>query len=199
MCVSTDIYLGLTLGNNQRNHTQLDGNRRYSPVLRRQSAHHYYPTKPARIGINIAMDCLRSSLLEYEFPPPIWYPGHRPGSTISAWARPWTTLYFWSPADIAAAFSHYWTSTVTANDKNALITPRGFFDGLINHMGMCDNLQQTSCTPAPFLMREYQWPMNRLFREDIPYLSAIFIPLFTCTRTLFLASQIIFEIRTRFY
>ena len=33
-----------------------------------------------------------------------------------------------------AAFLHYWASTVTANDKNALIATRGVVEWQINHM-----------------------------------------------------------------
>ena len=39
VCVSTDIYLGLTLGNNQRNHTEAESNILIFFLRARQSPH----------------------------------------------------------------------------------------------------------------------------------------------------------------
>jgi len=82
------------------------------------------------------MDCSRSSLLEYEFPPPTWYPGHGTGSTISAWARPWTILHYWTPPEIAATFRQYWDDTVTANDKTQPVTCRAGVDWAISTISL---------------------------------------------------------------
>jgi len=74
------------------------------------------------------MDCNRSSLLNYEFPLPIFQQGHTTGSTNSAWSQPWSTLHYWTPPEIAAAFRQYWDETVTANDKNQPVTSRAGVD-----------------------------------------------------------------------
>jgi len=81
------------------------------------------------------MDCDRSSLLNYEFPLPIFYQGHTTGSTNSAWGERWTTLNYWTPPQIAATFRQYWDSTVTVNDKYQHVTTRAFIDGTIEAIG----------------------------------------------------------------
>ena len=102
---------------------------------------------------NIMESAQAVPLLKYEFPPPIQYPGHGTSSTISGWALQLITLYFWTPNNIAADFLHYWTSTVTANDKNAPITPHGIVEWQINNIR---NRQQSATNklhiPAIFEM-----------------------------------------------
>jgi hypothetical protein len=78
-----------------------------------------------------SLDCDRSTLLNYEFPLPRYYLGHRTGSTNSTWAQPWTTLHYWTPNNIASEFRRYWDWTVTANDKHQPITWRRYIEGNI--------------------------------------------------------------------
>jgi len=82
------------------------------------------------------LDCDRSSLLNYEFPLPIFYQGHTTGSTNSAWSQPWTTLHYWTPPDIAAVFRQYWDETVTANDKSQPVTARAGVDWAISTISL---------------------------------------------------------------
>jgi len=56
---------------------------------------------------------LRCSSMSSRFPYFILVPPDRPGDFDGP-----TTLNYWNPIDIVAAFSHYWASTVTANDKD---------------------------------------------------------------------------------
>jgi len=77
------------------------------------------------------LDCDRSSLLNYEFPLPIFYQGHTTGSTNSAWSQPRTTLHYWTPPDIATAFRQYWDGTVTVNDKSHPVACRAVIDWTI--------------------------------------------------------------------
>lgn len=72
----------------------------------------------------LQFDCPRSSFLAYEFPLPIYYQGHTTGSTVSGWGEKWTTLYYWQPDQVAAAFLQYWGSTVPPNDKDEPIAFR---------------------------------------------------------------------------
>jgi hypothetical protein len=69
----------------------------------------------------MASDCSRSTLLSYEFPLPLYVPGHRTGSSVSSWAEQWNSLIYWKPDQIASMFMRYWDSTVTSSDKIGLI------------------------------------------------------------------------------
>lgn len=82
----------------------------------------------------LPFDCSRSSVLNYEFPLPIFYHAHTTGSTTSTWSQRWTTLRFWTPDQIASTFRQYWDSTVSANDKADLIAIRALMDWQITVM-----------------------------------------------------------------
>jgi hypothetical protein len=79
----------------------------------------------------LPFDCDRSSLLNYEFPLPVYYQGHTTGSTNSTWSQQWTTLRYWTPPEIASAFRQYWDTTVTADDKDQFVTFRALIDWTI--------------------------------------------------------------------
>ena len=98
---------------------------------------------------------------------------------------------YWTPNDIAAAFSHYWASTATANDKNTLIDVRPFLESNVTEMR---NRQPNELQHhAPFLVWEYhwliQWPFEVIIISSLP---AILIPQSSCIRTSFTESRIIF-------
>ena len=76
----------------------------------------------------LAFDCSRSSLLDYEFPHPIYYVGQTTGSTTSTWGQRWTSLRYWPPDDVATAFLYYWDSRASVNDKDELIALRTVVD-----------------------------------------------------------------------
>ena len=79
----------------------------------------------------IQFDSSRSAVLNYEFPLPL-FPGNRTtGSTNSTWGQRWSTLYYWTPTQIASEFSHYWNSTVSTADKNELIYSQTFIEWII--------------------------------------------------------------------
>ena len=79
-------------------------------------------------------DCSRSSLLNYQFPPPVFHVGHTTGSTTSTWGLTWNRLYFWTPERIATEFIEYWESTVTPQDKAEPITHRPSIDLIIGQL-----------------------------------------------------------------
>jgi len=93
----------------------------------------------------LPFDCSRSSLLNYEFPPPAYYQGRTTGSTNSTCSQRWTTLRYWTPPEIASAFRQYWDSIVTANDKDELVASRAVIDWTITGMG---NRQQPATNEA---------------------------------------------------
>ena len=97
------------------------------------------------------MDCDRSSLLNYEFPLPRFYPGHTTGSTNSTWGQRWTTLNYWTPPEIAAAFRQYWDSTVTANDKYQPVTTRAVIDWIFQTID-----QEPPTTLEPHIRRIFE-------------------------------------------
>ena len=94
------------------------------------------------------MDCDRSSLLDYEFPLPIFYQGHTTGSTNSTWGQHWTTLHYWTPVQIAETFRQYWHSTFTATDKSQPVTSRAVIDWIVQTLN-----QEPPATLEPHIRR----------------------------------------------
>jgi len=86
---------------------------------------------PLSVSMALHFDCSRSTVLNYEFPLPLFPIGHATGSTNSTWAERWTTLHYWSPDQIASEFNHYWNSIVLTADKNELIYWQTFIEGTI--------------------------------------------------------------------
>ena len=100
-------------------------------------------------------DCSRSSVLNYEFPLPLFPAGHTTGSTNSTWGQRWTTLHYWDPTQIATEFNHYWNSTVSTVDKNELIYSQTVIEWIIASLGNHQQVATVSTRYVNVLMQEY--------------------------------------------